>query len=47
VEPQPGMGLADIALSEIIEEKVGWEMAAAEEAPVAPAPRRRRSKAAA
>jgi len=26
VEVDPGMGLADIALLEIIEEKIGWEL---------------------
>jgi DNA-directed RNA polymerase subunit omega len=26
VEAPPSMGLADIALTEIIEEKIGWEM---------------------
>jgi DNA-directed RNA polymerase subunit omega len=49
VEPPPGAGAADVALLEIIEEKVTFERVVEESEPAvaAPAPKRRRSKAAA
>ena len=48
VDVTPGMGAADIALLELIEEKIGWENF--NEGPVAPAaaaPKRRKRPAAA
>jgi DNA-directed RNA polymerase subunit omega len=41
VNVPPGMGLADIALSEIIEDKMGWELPE-ESAAVRPASKKRR-----
>jgi hypothetical protein len=40
-----GMGMADIALLEIIEEKLGWELLEKLQAPE-PAPKKRRKSAA-
>ncbi len=43
----PEMGVADIALLEVIEEKIGWEVEAELGAPVVEAPKRRRPRKAA
>jgi DNA-directed RNA polymerase subunit omega len=42
VEVGPGMGAADIALSELIEEKIGWEIIQEEEPAPPTTPKRRR-----
>ncbi|HTH48054.1 MAG TPA: DNA-directed RNA polymerase subunit omega [Candidatus Limnocylindria bacterium] len=47
VEVTPGMGAADIALLELIEEKIGWENFNEGPVAVAPAPKRRKRAAAA
>ena len=38
------MGMADIALTEIIEEKIGWEMPVLDTAPLEAKPKRRRKQ---
>jgi DNA-directed RNA polymerase subunit omega len=47
VEVTPGMGAADIALLEVIEDKIGYELIVEEAAvaEVAPAPRKRAKRA--
>jgi DNA-directed RNA polymerase subunit K/omega len=43
VDVPAGMGMADIALREILEEKIGWEMPELTEL-VRPQPKKRRKK---
>ena len=43
VEVKAGMGLADVALTEIIEEKMGWDIPEPEAA-IRPTPKKRKKK---
>jgi DNA-directed RNA polymerase subunit omega len=42
IEPSPSMGTADVALAELIEEKMDFEISSATEEEAQPAPKKRR-----
>jgi DNA-directed RNA polymerase subunit omega len=45
IEPGPGMGAADVAMVEIIEGKMDYEMSTATEEEAQPTPKKRRPRA--